>query len=1239
MMKKLAALLLLLAMAVGIFASCKGNSGNGVPTTEPIEPSNPSGPSEPVDTWVDVWDQDPVYTPISNDTALDGVQTNGSWFESFKSRNNLFWSSNKVGTVSYEKGIATLSTSAWSEANAQSFVFSRNIMPSDNFEAEIRMKMDFFGNDNPIYIGMNGKRAIIYLFEAKIRFGIDREANGTHPRAQYAYTNIGYDWHTYKFHGHDGIVDVYVDGVYMLSGKPEPHSVSNVFAVSMYPVTQFNATTCQVDYASYTVLGSDAVKITSPTKGATVGNGTQDVTVTTEVASKLAEANETVSFYLNGAYAGSAKVNDPKMTFKGLVPGVYEVYAKCGDTTSVERVFYVQNEDEAAEPKNPIYSTDSLLQSSYILKFSLNGNGTLRAGDGFYALELAFSNGQLTCDTLTGAQPLDAGNGDYIAVVDGGVAWIYRNGRQMISYRMPYRACGTSVVTDGGVGNVRMESYNATLYREDFGGTANVTPDPGYVPFSYAVEFEYTKGKDATISFVDTAYFMNLLFSADGSVKGVIAPKMIASEEHLTQAKEGTHLYRVCVVNGIAQLFIDNVWVASWKLPKTVSPRTLSVKGDGIGMLRITEVDDRFYFSSERSAADWDDYFAVDKKNANDVVNIVTPWTGDTRVLKVFSKNTTVSAKLNLTSSTTGNFYLVARYFDGCETQTGSGVIAGYDFSSKSFKCGVNFSNMNLLKSVDLSAKSSVTLTLTVIDQTATLYCDGEKIGSWSIALNGWGNAGYSDNLKNGSFVSFSFEGDGNPLCDTATTLIKDRHTVGIYELNNKVIIAAEGGNIYHSTDGGKNFSLANKSSYLDYNTIVLQSGKILSLKRKIESDGLKYYAAYISSDGGSSFLGPFSVHTDKNYERFTMNGKVMQASTGRIFFVSGETVNENIGELRVYYSDNEGRLWKKSESLFNQKTTGENLQEGVIVELPGGVLRMYARNDSGFVVYSDSHDNGKTWDMDMKVSNFPSVVSAFNARNDFETGAIYLAWEYNCSNDATTIQFPRTRVGMAVSYDGAQTWEYVGDFDELNDVNNRSWTHMNIGMWVTSESVFATVAKQIDGVWYNYTVRIAKDGIRTSARFNTLHSLLVDPTMDLEGVKLLTKGVLAISPTSGRVYASGEYYDIGIVNGKRTMLTVEMIASFLSGTLEKEGNVATVKLGAAEYVFTSGSKTALINGEQKEMTFEATAENGTVLISIEDLDNLLGLTTRRAANGAIVITTDPAPIRLEYILAQVGIW
>ncbi len=1240
-MKKILSILLLLAMLVGSLAACGGKGNKGQETTADDGSGNATPETPAGDGWVDVWDQDPVYTPISNDTALDGVQSNGSWFESFKSRNNLFWISNKVGTVSYENGIATLSTSEWDSKVAKSFTFNRKIVPADNYEVEVRMKMDFFGNDNPFMVYMGNKRAIVYLFESKLRVGADRVQDGTHPRAQFIYTDIGYDWHTYKLHGHDGLVDLYLDGRFLTSFKPEPvaSSVSDTISFSMYPVTQFNATTCQLDYVSYTVLGSNDLRITSPAKGAVAGKGTTDVTVTTDVASKLSAANETVFFYLNDAYAGSAKVNEPSMTFEGLIPGVYKVYAKCGNTVSAERIFYVEDESADATPKNPIYTSQAKLQGSYVLKFHLNGNGTVTAGDGYYALALSFSNGSLTAKALTGDETLDAGNGDYIAVIDGGVAWIYRNGRQILSYRMPYQSCGTTATADGGVSDLTVEAYGATLYQRRFNGTVQESVDPGYIPFRYAMEFEYTKGNDLTVSFSDTAFLLNLSFRADGSVVGVVAPKMLAYEETLTQAKDGTHLYRVNVVGGIGQLFIDNVWVASWKLPRTVSPRDLFVNGTGIGMLRITEVDDRFYFIGNRTDADWDDYFAVDKKNSSDVVNIITPWSGDTRALKVYSKNTTVSATLDISSATKGNFYLFARYFDGDDLEFPSGVVAGYDFETKTFRIGTRFTPLNQLKSLDITSRSSVTLTLTVIGQQATLSCDGETVGTWSTDLNGWGNAGYSNNLTSGTFKSFSFEGDGNPLCDTATTMIKDRHTVGIYELGNKVIIAAEGGYIYESSDGGNNFTLANRNTKLDYNTIVLNNGNLLSLKRIIEGDGLKYYAAYISSDGGATFLGPFAVHSDKNYERFTMNGKVMQASNGRIFFVSGETVNENIGTLWVYYSDNGGRLWKKSRSVFNQANTGENLQEGAIVELPDGTLRMYARNDSGFLVYSDSRDNGVTWDMDMKKSAFASVVSAFNVRNDPETGAIYVAWEYNCVNDAVTIQYPRTRVGMAVSYDGEDTWEYVGDFDELNQQNNRSWSHMNIGMWVTSDSVYATVAKQIGSTLYNYTVRISKDDLKTSARFNSLHSVVSDPTADLEGVRLMTNGVLAISSASKRVFASGAYYQLAQVNGKRTVITAEMIASFLSGTLEQEGDVATIRLGGAEYVFTAGSKTALINGEQKEMTFAATSENGKVGITVEDLDNLLGLTARCSQNGAIVITIDPSPVRLEYILAQVGIW
>lgn len=1227
-------------MLLGMLAACKTPTGteNGTTETPAGDPTTPENPPV-VDSWVDVWDQNPTFEPLTDDTKYDGSKVNGTWFDSFKNNTNSNWASRVNGKMTFSNGQMHVTSSSSSDT-VEAF---RSVFSSDHFEAEARIKVDDYGTSNAFYIAMNGKRAIVYLLESKIRIGIDRE-DENEPRAEFVYVDVGYDWHTYKFCGHNGLVDLYMDGVLLKTFKMQASGSASGIAFYASAAFEHTPTTMHVEYASYTVLSNSALTITSPKGGATVGTGVSNVGVTAKVSSSLVSQNETVSFYLNGIFAGSVKSNAPvpSVMLKDLAPGVYTVYAKCGDTVSSECVFYIKDEADA-EGAEPVYSTSSKLQSGYVLKFKLNGNGALQAGDGYYPLKLSFSNGKLTYKTLDGDETVTAGNGDYIAVVDGGVAWIYCNGRILGSYRMPYESCGTTVVTDGGVSNLTVEKHTGTLLQKNYTGAVAESFDPGVIPYNYALEFEYTKGHDLALSMSEGAFFLNLAFAADGTVKGTVAPLLTPFEQVLTQVKDGTHLYRVSVSNGIGQLFADNVWIASWKLPRTVADRNLYLNGSGIGMLRITEIKDLFYFSADRTDADWNDYFAPPKVKENDIVNIKTDWESESRTLKLFSKNTTVSATLDLTANTTGCFYLIANYFNGLDNYAPTGVVAGYDFDAKCFKMGWNLKNLTKRGTATIpTTKTKVVLTLTVIDQKVTLYCDGTVVAEADYNLNGWGNAGYSNALKNGTFKSFTYEGDGNPLVDSATTLIKDRHTCCIYELNNKTYIVAESGYRYTTNDGGNNFSLAGRSDRLDFHAVVLKSGKILSIKRVVEGDGMKYYQAWITSDNGTTFKGPYRIHTDKNTYRFTMNGRVTQMSNGRVIFVSGECKNENedIGGLRVYYSDDEGVTWKESSNELNYETTGQNLQEGVVIELPDGTVRLYARNDGGFLVYTESKDNGKTWDLQIKASNFPSVVSAFYVNRDVNSSDVYMAWEYNCINDSAIIQFPRTRIGLAVSRDGCQTWDYVGDIDESGDIGPTDFSHWNIGVWTTTDSVYVTSGKtKADGLWYNNTVRISKDTIKASARFNSLHGPFSNPTKDPEGMQLWVSSVLAISPTTGRVYASGDYYHVANVNGKRTMLTVEMIASFLHGAVTVEGNAATVTLGTAEYVFTAGSKTALINGEAVEMTFEATMENGMVSITVEDLDNLFGLTARKTEHGAIVLTVDPSPVRLEYILAGAGIW
>ena len=104
-------------------------------------------------------------------------------------------------------------------------------------------------------------------------------------------------------------------------------------------------------------------------------------------------------------------------------------------------------------------------------------------------------------------------------------------------------------------------------------------------------------------------------------------------------------------------------------------------------------------------------------------------------------------------------------------------------------------------------------------------------------------------------------------------------------------------------------------------------------------------------------------------------------------------------------------------------------------------------------------------------------------------------------------------------------------------------------------------------------------------------------------------------------------------------MISAEIIADFLNGTVSVEDNRAVIKVGAAEYIFTAGSKTASIAGNTYEMTFETVFEDGTVKISLEDLQNALGLTARCSESGAMVFTVSNDPIRLEYLLSMTSIW
>ncbi len=67
------------------------------------------------------------------------------------------------------------------------------------------------------------------------------------------------------------------------------------------------------------------------------------------------------------------------------------------------------------------------------------------------------------------------------------------------------------------------------------------------------------------------------------------------------------------------------------------------------------------------------------------------------------------------------------------------------------------------------------------------------------------------------------------------------------------------------------------------------------------------------------------------------------------------------IENVSTIYSDDNGVTWQRGADTYPKMAVGKT-SESQIVELNGGVLRMFARNSGDYIAYADSTDNGISW-------------------------------------------------------------------------------------------------------------------------------------------------------------------------------------------------------------------------------------------------------------------------------------
>ncbi|MCK5701907.1 MAG: exo-alpha-sialidase, partial [Cyclobacteriaceae bacterium] len=153
---------------------------------------------------------------------------------------------------------------------------------------------------------------------------------------------------------------------------------------------------------------------------------------------------------------------------------------------------------------------------------------------------------------------------------------------------------------------------------------------------------------------------------------------------------------------------------------------------------------------------------------------------------------------------------------------------------------------------------------------------------------------------------------------------------------------------------------------------------------------------------------------------------RVVRLKSGRIIFPTSlhktpDSETTNIGKIRCYYSDDDGKTWMKGMDASNPENA--TTQEPGLIELTDGKLMLFCRTESGTQYISHSSDQGESW-TPLKPSNIKSPLSPASIERIPHTGDLLLIWNnnYRPIYDGGN----RTPFNLAISKDEGITWEKI---------------------------------------------------------------------------------------------------------------------------------------------------------------------------------------------------------------------
>lgn len=246
----------------------------------------------------------------------------------------------------------------------------------------------------------------------------------------------------------------------------------------------------------------------------------------------------------------------------------------------------------------------------------------------------------------------------------------------------------------------------------------------------------------------------------------------------------------------------------------------------------------------------------------------------------------------------------------------------------------------------------------------------------------------------------------------------------------------------YVSSDGGLTWT---NEKFTDFSTdcvnvFRLQSGNLIKLMEDTV-DGKLVHVTYTSEDDGKTWMrgGVVAEHDYMGYGTMIQtieNDKFTQVSNGRIFLsqnyqgtIPSGAPNDHIKVFNeMWYSDDEGKTWTKSQMSSFDCTDLTHFGESKVIETADGALLWITPwNNAGYIIASESTDNGVTWGEFYNLTEFPCSISSFGIMRDVyadNSTTYYMAWVYN---EPSKTNMPRSRLCIAMTTDG-RNWTFLGD-------------------------------------------------------------------------------------------------------------------------------------------------------------------------------------------------------------------